>query len=278
MLTASGRDSWVGWAELAVENVDEFATRLTGRVIADVDADIIGIIEAESRPSLVRFNREFVAKYRQVMLVDGNDDRGIDVGIMTKTGFELLDIRSHVDDEDLKGQVFSRDCADYHIAIPGGNDIHVLVNHFKSQSGGGGDKRLRQATRVREIVDGLVAAGRKVVVLGDLNEGQKDEQTPSPNLAPLFDANGPLTVCYSLPNFETGGKPGTFDSCGFRNRLDYIFVSDNLKSAVTGGGVFRCGLWGTRTTRPTAWPTYTHMTDGNQQASDHSAVFIDVSL
>jgi hypothetical protein len=38
-----------------------------------------------------------VGLYRHVMLVDGNDDRGIDVGIMTKPGFEIGDIRSHVE-------------------------------------------------------------------------------------------------------------------------------------------------------------------------------------
>lgn len=34
--------------------------------------------------------------------------------------------------------------------------LQVLVNHFKSQSGGGGDKRQRQARQVRRIVDTLV--------------------------------------------------------------------------------------------------------------------------
>jgi len=43
------------------------------------------------------------------MLVDGNDERGIDVGIMTKTGFRIRTIRSHVDAEDDVGIVFSRD-------------------------------------------------------------------------------------------------------------------------------------------------------------------------
>ena len=46
----------------------------------------------------MRFDRDPVGVYRHVMLVDGNDERGIDVGIMTKTGFDILDIRSHVGD------------------------------------------------------------------------------------------------------------------------------------------------------------------------------------
>jgi hypothetical protein len=30
--------------------------------------------------------------------------------------------------------------------------------------------------------------------------------------------------------------------------------------------------------RPTAWETYAEIENGNQQASDHSAVFIDVNV
>jgi endonuclease/exonuclease/phosphatase family metal-dependent hydrolase len=277
-ITAGGRESWIGWVELAVETVDELSTRFTARVINEVNADIIGIIEAEDRSALVRFNRDLVGLYRHVMLVDGNDDRGIDVGIMTKTGFDILNIRSHVDDEDDEGEVFSRDCADYEIQFAAAANIHVLVNHFKSQSGGGGDKRKRQAVRLREIVDDLVSTGERAVVLGDFNEGQADEQTPSPNFARLFDTQGPLQVCYDLPGFDVGARPGTFDSCGIRNRLDYIFVTRDLVPAVNGGGVVRSGLWGTRQTRPTDWVTYPELDGHDRQASDHAAVFIDLTL
>jgi endonuclease/exonuclease/phosphatase family metal-dependent hydrolase len=277
-ITARGREDWIGWAELAVETTNEVTTRLTARVIAEVNADIIGIVEAEDRPSLMRFDRDLVGLYRHVMLVDGNDSRGIDVGIMTKTGFDILAVRSHVDDEDDTGPVFSRDCADYEIQIPGGGTLHVLVNHFKSQSGGGGAKRARQATRLREIVDELVTAGRSAIVLGDFNEGQADEHTPAANFAPLFDPGGPLVACYDLPSFDTGPRPGTFDSCSIRNRLDYIFVTRDLAPAVTDGGIFRSGLWGTRKTRPTAWDTYPDLTTSTQQASDHAAIHINLTL
>jgi endonuclease/exonuclease/phosphatase family metal-dependent hydrolase len=154
----------------------------------------------------------------------------------------------------------------------------VLVNHFKSQSGGGGEQRKRQAAQLRLIVDDLVAAGKSAVVVGDFNEGQADEQTPSPNFTPLFDPQGPLTVCYDLPAFDVGARPGSFDSCGIRNRLDYMFITRDLKSAVAGGGLLRKGLWGTRKTRPTDWDTYPDMDGHDHQASDHAAVFLDLSL
>jgi hypothetical protein len=39
---------------------------------------------------------------------------------MTKVGYELVSIRSHVEDADDVGEVFSRDCPEYTIATPTG--------------------------------------------------------------------------------------------------------------------------------------------------------------
>ncbi|NED96818.1 endonuclease/exonuclease/phosphatase family protein [Phytoactinopolyspora alkaliphila] len=276
-IIAAGRDDWIGWLELATEPTDEIGTRMTANVISDVDADIIAVIEAEDRPALARFNHEMLDRtYRHVMLVDGNDERGIDVGVMTKPGFPIGAIRSNVDTEDATGTVFSRDCPQYEITTPAGTVIHVLINHFKSQSGGGGEKRKRQADAVRGIVDELVGDGEHVIVLGDLNEGQPKIDEPPINLANLFDSDGPLISCYDLDGFDTGDRPGTFDTCSIRSRLDYILISHSLQPAFRSGHVFRKGLWGIRKTRPTAWDTYPEMTAAIHQASDHAAVVIDL--
>jgi endonuclease/exonuclease/phosphatase family metal-dependent hydrolase len=278
-IVADGRGDWIGWVELAKEAVDETATRMTARVIQDIGADILGLVEVEDRPALLRFNRDLLGGlYRHVMLVDGNDDRGIDVAIMTRDGFDIKSIRSNVDKTDTKGIIFSRDCAEYEVRTPNGVVIHVLVNHFKSQSGGGGAKRKRQAKAVRKIVDELVQAGAHVVVVGDLNEGPAVAGTQAPNLASLFKNNSPLIDCYSLPGFDLGNRPGTFDSCALRNRLDYIFISKSLRPYYMGGRVFRKGLWGSRITRPTLWETYPEITASKEGASDHSAVVIELNI
>jgi endonuclease/exonuclease/phosphatase family metal-dependent hydrolase len=279
-IVAEGRDQWLGWVELAKEAVNETSTRMTACVVQEVNADIQAIVEAEDRPSLHRFNKELLGdQFQHVMLVDGNDERGIDVGIMTRAGFEIETIRSNVDTPDgvTGNPLFSRDCAQYTVTAPGGGTIQLLVNHFKSQSGGGGEKRKRQANEVRRIVDELVGRGERVVVLGDFNEGPA-AGGPPPNLTSLFDAAGPLASCYDVPGFDVGKRPGTFDACSLRNRLDYILVSKNLVGSVTGGGVFRRGLWGSRKTRPTNWETYGEMTASEEGASDHAAVYIDLSL
>ena len=158
-IIADGRGDWIGWIELVTEPTNEIGTRMTARVIREVNADILGVIEAEDRPSLVRLNEELLdGQYRHAMLVDGNDDRGIDVGIMTRENFKILSICSNVDAFDDDGQVFSRDCPQYEVRTPNGTVVHVLVNHFKSQSGGGDAKR--GGRRIRCVKSPIISFNR----------------------------------------------------------------------------------------------------------------------
>lgn len=278
-IIANGRGDWIGWIELITEPTNEIGTRTTARVIREVDADILGVIEAEDRPSLVRFNDELLGgQYRHAMLVDGNDDRGIDVGIMTRENFKILSICSNVDSVDDDGPIFSRDCPQYEVRTPNNTIVHVLVNHFKSQSGGGGDKRRRQANKVREIADNLIQQDKHVIVLGDLNEGPTTGTTQARNLAGLYNNNSLLIDCYSLAEFDIGDRPGSYDSCGLSNRLDYIFISQSLQPFFSGGGLFRKGLWGSRVSRPDKWETYDEMTRSVEQASDHAVAFVDLNI
>lgn len=279
-IIASGKADWNGWIELAKEHNDEISTQMTANVILEINADIIGIVEADDRPSLVQFNKEALANlYGHVMLIDGNDKRGIDVGIMMGDQFEIKSMLSNVDTTDATGIVFSRDCPQYQIRTPKGTEVNILVNHLKSQSGGGGVKRRRQAIQVRLIVDDLVAQGKHVVVLGDFNEGPKEDGKQAVNLEGLFDNDSPLVDCYGLNGFDLGGRPGTYDSCGLRNRLDYILISQGLVQSFKGGEIFRAGLWGVnRKSRPTDWDTYLDMTKSSEQASDHAAVYIDLDI
>jgi len=81
-VVAAGRPDWIGWVELKTEPVDELAMQHTAMVMRDINADILGVVEADSRPALKRFSDALLAEvhgtpYEQVMLVDGNDDRGI---------------------------------------------------------------------------------------------------------------------------------------------------------------------------------------------------------
>jgi endonuclease/exonuclease/phosphatase family metal-dependent hydrolase len=164
---------------------------------------------------------------------------------------------------------------------PSGAIVWVLANHFKSQIGGGGPKRARQAQEVRRLVDDLVAAGEpNIVVMGDLNEGPPALGQLPVNLTPLFDPAGPLVDAYTLQTFVTGPRPGTFQNGNIHNRLDYILVSRSLAQQVTHGGIERHGLWGTPTNvnPPHDYAIYPEITASKHSASDHAAIFVDVNI
>ena len=134
-IVAGGRDQWIGWLELRKEAVDETATRNTAQVFRDVNADVIGVVEAEHRTSLKRFNEDVLptvggVPYDQVMLIDGNDERGIDVGLLVRDPLSISRMRSHVDDRSGDSRIFSRDCPEYELLVPGGPTLLVLVSAF----------------------------------------------------------------------------------------------------------------------------------------------------
>jgi len=119
-VVAAGRGEWIGWLELKTEHVNEIATENTARVIREVNADLLGTIEVDNRVALQRFNEQLVPannfeSYPHVMVIDGNDDRGIDVGIMSR--FPIDTMRSHVDDLKNGNRIFSRDCPEYEITL-----------------------------------------------------------------------------------------------------------------------------------------------------------------
>jgi endonuclease/exonuclease/phosphatase family metal-dependent hydrolase len=293
-VVAGGRGDWLGWVELTVEPVDEISTRMTAKVIQDLAPDMLCVVEAENRPALARFNDELLGgRFAHCMLVDGNDPRGIDVGLFCTDAVTVRWVRSNVDvpDPKRKGKrLFSRDCPVYQLRLPGGEDLFLLLNHLKSQSFSSGDPdplRTRQAMQVRAIYDGLRAEGADfVAVLGDLNKGPVGDRHPT--LEALIGPDSPLVDAYGHENFsqlwgdkdDDHERPGSFQSCSLKNRLDYILLSPELAERVVDGGVFRKGLWGTPTNvnPPKLWTVYDEITAGRHGASDHGAVWVDLDL
>lgn len=280
-ITAEGRVEWAGSLELKEEPVDEIAMQNTARVIRDVDADVLAVIEAEHRHGLIEFNQAILKAiggepYRHIMLIDGNDTRGIDVGLATKAGFPIIQVCSHVDDLLPNGEgVFSRDCPEFWTMTQSGNQLVVLVNHLKSKGYGTPEKsnarRKAQAERVAEIYLSLVQKGVEyIAVVGDLND------TPgSDPLSPLI-AGTDLQDISRHEAFDDGGYPGTYGGCGESNKIDYILLSPKLFESVTSCGVERRGMW--PGVRPKKWESYPELEKDYQAASDHAALWVDVSI
>jgi endonuclease/exonuclease/phosphatase family metal-dependent hydrolase len=279
-VVASGRGDWIGWLELKKEAVNEVAIRMTARVIQDVNADILAVIEAEDRIALKHFNEQLLrpinATYSGIMLIDGNDDRGIDVGLLTKPGFTIESLVSHVDDMQDGRRIFSRDCPEFTVQTSESARILILVNHFKSKGFGSqaesNARRKAQAKRAREIYDLRRSQGiNMIAVVGDLND------TPdSDPLQSLLSDGSDLKDISEHPQFQSDGRPGTFGNGTASNKIDYVLLSPALFERVVTGGVWRKGVWGG--THGTLFPHYEEMEKPAHAASDHAAIWADINL
>jgi endonuclease/exonuclease/phosphatase family metal-dependent hydrolase len=277
----NGRGDWIGWFELKRETIKEAAIENTARVISAVNSDVICLVEVESRIAANHFNDSVIPKvgaqkYGHVMLIDGNDDRGIDVGIMTRQSFDIRSIVSHVDDTDPQGRIFSRDCAEYEIMTQSGNKLLVLVNHFKSKGFGSQEdndaKRKRQAKRVREIYEKRLSEGFEFIsVAGDLNDIPDREP-----LQPLLGDGSSLIDIMQHPGFRGDGREGTHGNGTKNGKLDYILMSPKLASRVQEGGIERRGVWGGK--NGDLFPHFPEIKTAKDAASDHAALWVELDL
>jgi predicted extracellular nuclease len=128
------------------------------------------------------------------ILIPGPDVRGINVGLMYRQdkvnilSYEFRQTCTNLDDgfgpdddpdiacDEGEGPLFSRRPLVVHFeTIKGEKDMWLVINHFKSKSGGDAEttpRRVEQAAFVASLVDELQAddSKAKVMVLGDLND------------------------------------------------------------------------------------------------------------
>lgn len=272
-VVAAGRADWTGWFTLRSNDVTWAATYNTGRVITETNADIQVVIEVEDRPTLNRFNEQvlgakFNKAYPHVMLIDGNDDRGIDVGILSR--FPIRAMKSHIDDRNAEGErTYSRDCPEYLIELPSGRKLMVLPNHFKSKRGGNSqaaqDRRQAQADGAHRIAVQALAQTQLVLIAGDLND------TPDfPKFAALWQDG--FTDVQSHVNYPVD-RPGTFDTGTKANKIDYLIMSPKLRAKLSDTGIERRGSY-----HPKTWLPFDTVTGKADEASDHHLVWADFAL
>ena len=267
---AAGRDEWTGWIHFKRETPNNVAIQNTARVIKDTNADIICLVEVEDRIQVKEFLDDLLVplggKYKHVMLIDGNDDRGIDVAIMSKKPIGW--VCSHADETcTYMGKTisrFSRDCIEIQTELPNGKILHLMGNHLKSMgyshpNDPGSDKRRRgQAVRVAELAQAHNLNSEYVAIAGDFNSPPE-----SSSLEPILEIDELYNVNEWLPEDERGTyKTGT----KAHNQLDYIVVSKPLKSKLEKVEILRKGHYSSK------WDNYPTVDSKINSASDHCAV------
>ena len=272
-LKVGGRKEWLGWVELVKQQTNEISVQNTARVIKAIDVDVLCVVEVDDRIALKRFNEYLLGaeavEYPHVMVIDGNDERGIDVGVLAR--YPIFSIKTHIDDnyKSTNGQfykIFSRDCPEYKIDIGNGKFVHYLCNHLKSKGYGSqvsnDAKRKRQANRIVEILEGYDLTTDLVVVAGDMNDTPSREPLKKlVNLPNLFDV-------FNSPKFS--GARWTYHTGN--QQIDYLLVSkpifDNLKKVnLERRGIFKNNN-----------PTFPQVTNKVTQASDHAAIYAEFEI
>ncbi|MGR3310871.1 MAG: endonuclease/exonuclease/phosphatase family protein [Candidatus Brocadiales bacterium] len=269
-----GRKDWYGFIQLKRDKFDDITQKNTARVIRGIGADVMCMVEIGNRLVLKHFNSELLSRmYSHNMLIDGNDTRGIDVGLFSK--LELGAIKTNIFDGPAKSRTFSRDCLEVEVITKDGQSIYFLVNHLKSKSGWdqrrNDDRRKRQADRIKEILKSNYDLCRDmVVVAGDLND--------TPDRQPLR----PLLNIKRLNDVLELQFPNPQDRWTYHyksnEQIDYILVSDPLRDAFQKAGVERRGIDGVDTYTNGQIKPFPSVTNWRNAASDHGAVWADFNL
>ncbi|MEU5540487.1 endonuclease/exonuclease/phosphatase family protein [Streptomyces sp. NPDC020362] len=269
-IIAGGRASWAGWAELGQDDLDMSTVRNTGRVVSEVDADILLTVEVEDRLTLERFNTQVLAgalgrrPYPYSLLIDGNDPRGIDIGIFSR--HPITSVRSHIFDtnpERPADRLFSRDCPEFEIQLDG-SPLVILGNHLKSKFQDDPELRLAQAKRVAEIYREAAERTPHVMVAGDLNDDPESEA-----VAELLDAG--LRDAMSHRSYH--GDPGTHGKCASpRDKIDYLLLPPPLWHEVQHVGLETRGIFAD------GIKSFDTVTSKLNEASDHAALYVDLDL
>jgi endonuclease/exonuclease/phosphatase family metal-dependent hydrolase len=278
--SAQGAADWMGWVELSRTRNTDIAIYNTARVIAEIDADIQCLCEVENRPVLCAFHDQLLwpnflkqagkRPFPYILVIDGNDDRGIDVAVMSR--FPIISLQTHIYEKTIyqgkETKLFSRDCLEVGVEVQPGVRLVVMVNHFKSMGyNPPGDpnsdqRRLQQARRVAEIAGAYPLDQVYLAIVGDLN-------SPPTNmsLAPLVNHPSLYNVNLELPPAERGTyRTGT-------QQLDYLFISSALHQYLSEVYIERRGAFA-----KAKWQPFNTVTSHATAASDHCAVIASFQL
>ena len=228
--------------------------------------EVIGVQEATTL-GVVEALAERLGDYTAYLL-EGNDERGIDVGYLIRDTVTASNLRQLGKDE----TTTLSDCADSQASglrllfdrpplaldvVAGGVGFTIVNNHFASKSHPD-SCRAGQATFVRDFVASIEAGGGNAIVTGDLNSFEDE--------VALTILEGPETSLTNLWSMAPADERYSFAFQGRLQTLDHMLVTDGLDARV--GGFRYVHLNNDYYDRPAV--------DGHK-ASDHDPAFLTLS-
>jgi len=222
--------------------------KLTALAIKAAKADVIALQEIESMEALRRFRSKYLGgrkKYPYILVIDGNDPRKIDVGVLSK--YKIERIRTYVNRYDPKRRsyFFARDCLECDVVISKNAKITLFINHFKSMMDKKKPCKGRQATHAKRKVQAdevkkIVSKWMKnnkgnFAILGDFNDYLESDAQGKSAILQLINWNKVENVVKRLPVKERWthyykGKKSKGKTCipESYKQIDYILVSKPL--------------------------------------------------
>lgn len=197
------------------------------RTIRQINADIIGFQEVESRGYLKRFRDAFLRDmgYQHIVHYEGNDLRGIDVCLMSRIPVGPVQSHRHVkfSGPDGKERRMQRDLLSVTLLPPGKSPLEVWVLHLKSNSGGreaAEPIRLAEAQYLRQQLDQRLSANpeAQILLMGDFND-----TWGTPTLKTIV-GTGPTALKLPLPEAKIKSLI-TYNSEPHRSMIDFILCS-----------------------------------------------------
>lgn len=204
-------------------------------------ADVFTLQEVENLPVLEKFLNDYLpGKFSEVVLVEGNDGRGIDVAVISK--FPVSKVVSHKEDRfplaDGNGETsFNRDLLRVDLDVKG-IPFSVYTSHFKSKRGGqrAENERVAEAQQTRRILAREMAPYERhnFVVTGDLND-TPDSKTLQVLTQPWEGQEALYNSLESLSDAERR----TFPSKKPKDQLDHILMPQHLRDNLVESSVYR---------------------------------------
>jgi endonuclease/exonuclease/phosphatase family metal-dependent hydrolase len=188
--------------------------------IKEMNLDVLAVQEVEDVDTLKQFNRvDLGGLYGQVVLIEGNDPRMIDVGLLSKHPLAAVTSWQHTTDPANPAHpVFSRDLLQVEVLRADGKThwFTVFVNHLKShfvpfdvadkaaEGARANQLRRRQCEAAAEIIAGQMRPSSRFLVVGDMNDPED-----SVWLEPLVHSSELNLVSGLTHATETRPAPGT---------------------------------------------------------------------
>lgn len=269
------------------KDLDETLT-IASRIRDVMNADILAVQEVEHVTILKQFNKNYLGgMYKHVVLIEGNDSRFIDVGLLSK--YPIGSIVSHqmAEHPDSPGsRVFSRDLLQVEILDDNGNKLFNIYNtHLKSHFVPHGqepvegarranERRRHQAETISRIISRMERPGSRFILTGDMNDPPDSE-----HIQGMLTADG-IPLVNALENAdETRPSKAETSGHGVGPQSPVWTHRFNPPGPETPRYELLDHIWASQALTPfMSNPTIDRRTKHGGNGSDHDPVWVDLDL